>query len=248
MSVISQIFSGRTDDEASRMSVSDSPRSCRSMGSANTTLSRLASAQTFRSMHGRQWRSTDYLSSAVGRRRSSTGNAAHGQVAGRAANPPPPLEIQVQQGNERPPRPERHGPAAAEIEMQGNDGEDTENNVEVVQDEGAVSVVSPRFSPSNANLVFVAAEDIADQDIFCGREYRGSDHPGNVEYLRIIRNHKKEYSLFGSQHSEKTRLRNSLVDNEIQGRFIKRTQDGRFCLLTKEEARKKVGQALREGR
>lgn len=106
--------------------------------------------------------------------------------------------------------------------------------------------LTPRFSPSSEGRIYIDHSDISDQDVFSGREFRGSDHPGNVEYLRIIREHRPEYASFGRRHSDKTRLRNSLVDHDIRGRFIKVDDDGRYYLMTQEEARAKVSQSLRE--
>jgi hypothetical protein len=105
---------------------------------------------------------------------------------------------------------------------------------------------TPRFSPSNDERIYISETDISDQDVFSGREFRGSDHPGNVEYLRIIREHRPIYVNFGRRHSEKTSLRNTLVDHDIRGRFIKVDDVGRFYLMTQDEARAKVSQSLRE--
>lgn len=108
---------------------------------------------------------------------------------------------------------------------------------------------TPRFSPSNSTQrIYISQYSVTNADVLCGRELSGSDHPGNLAYLSLVAKHKQRHSSFGSQHSEKTKIRNYIVDQVIDGggRFVGRTFDGRHYLLTKEEARYKVSQCLRE--
>lgn len=109
-----------------------------------------------------------------------------------------------------------------------------------------------RFSPSDcAERVYIDEREITDLDVLCGREFSASDHPGNLEYLRMIAKYKARYDSFGSKHGKKTQIRNLIVDTLVQkgGRFVARAANERqFYLLAKDEARHKVSQCLREKR
>mmetsp|Transcript_2475 Transcript_2475/g.4535 ORF Transcript_2475/g.4535 Transcript_2475/m.4535 type:complete len:180 (-) Transcript_2475:198-737(-) len=105
---------------------------------------------------------------------------------------------------------------------------------------------TPRFSKDKDHLIEISQEDIADEDVLCGRVNKGSTHPGNVEFLRVIKFHRNAYQGMGAQHGKKTKLRNFIVDKDFKGRFIGMDDDGTHYLLTEEKARTKVSQALRE--
>ena len=105
---------------------------------------------------------------------------------------------------------------------------------------------TPRFSKDKDHLIEISPEDIADEDVLCGRVNKGSTHPGNVEFLRVIKFHRNAYQGMGAQHGKKTKLRNFIVDKDFKGRFIGMDDDGTHYLLTEEKARTKVSQALRE--
>jgi hypothetical protein len=105
---------------------------------------------------------------------------------------------------------------------------------------------TPRFSKDKDHLIEIAPEEIADEDVLCGRVNKGSTHPGNVEFLRVIKFHRNAYQGMGAQHGKKTKLRNLIVDKNFRGRFIRMDEDGTHYLLTEEKARIKVSQALRE--
>ena len=105
---------------------------------------------------------------------------------------------------------------------------------------------TPRFSKDKDHLIEIELDDIADEDVMCGRVNKGSTHPGNVEFLRVIKFHRNAYQGMGAQHGKKTKLRNFIVDKDFKGRFIGMDDDGTHYLLTEEKARTKVSQALRE--
>jgi len=105
---------------------------------------------------------------------------------------------------------------------------------------------SPRFSPSKDKRIYRAKKRILSRDIYCGREFRGSSHPGNVEFRRIIKMHKEMYQgLPSTPRKLKTDMSNAIL-KEIEGRFFAVDEDGRHYLLTKGEAREKVRQSLSE--
>lgn len=103
---------------------------------------------------------------------------------------------------------------------------------------------TPGFSPSKSERIFISKEGITDDDILCGRGFKGSTHPGNKKLMMSVTECAARYADLGSQHAEKTKLRNSIVD-DVRGRFI-REEDGRYYLLTIDEARTKVSQSLRD--
>lgn len=103
-----------------------------------------------------------------------------------------------------------------------------------------------RFSASEENPTIVAPKDILDIDIYSGREYRGSKHYGNLEYQAVIRANKRRYQGLKNSHKKKTEMTRNLLENVILGRFVGRRENGVFFLLSGEEARKKIRQALSE--
>mmetsp|Transcript_5182 Transcript_5182/g.9500 ORF Transcript_5182/g.9500 Transcript_5182/m.9500 type:complete len:342 (-) Transcript_5182:24-1049(-) len=105
-----------------------------------------------------------------------------------------------------------------------------------------------RFSPSAEHRVYISHRDICENDVLCGREERGTNHPGNVFYRDIIANNRPIYQMFRSkERKKKTNMSTSIIDITIKGRFIKQEDDSDFVyLLTRAEARKKVSQSLRE--
>jgi len=105
---------------------------------------------------------------------------------------------------------------------------------------------SPRFSPSKETRIYRAKKRIKAHDIYCGREFRGSSHPGNAAFRRIIKTNKKKYQALSSiPRKLKTDMSNAILE-EIEGRFFAEAEGGRFYLLTKGEARNKVRQSLAE--
>ena len=107
-----------------------------------------------------------------------------------------------------------------------------------------------RFSPSLKKLIYIQSIDITNDDVYCGREYRGSRHPGNITYRCITGNQrtKAEYKSFCNHHGRKTKMSNSLLENKFKGSRFIRMDNGRYVLLTKKEARKKISQSLRENK
>ncbi len=70
---------------------------------------------------------------------------------------------------------------------------------------------TPRFSKDKDHLIEIAPEEIADEDVLCGRVNKGSTHPGNVEFLRVIKFHRNAYQGMGAQHGNRRQ--------EFQGAF-----------------------------
>jgi hypothetical protein len=108
---------------------------------------------------------------------------------------------------------------------------------------------TPRFSKDKDHLIEIEPDDITNEDVLCGRVSTGSTHPGNVEFLRVIKFHRHAYQGMGAQHGKKTTLRNFVVDSDLyegRSRFIGIDAFGTHYLLTEEKARIKVSQALRE--
>jgi len=115
---------------------------------------------------------------------------------------------------------------------------------------GALTSTKPpsRFSPSNDNRIYIAYKDITDADVYCGREERGTSHPGNVIYRDIVAEKRPIYQAFHSkERRKKTDMSTFILEEKIKGRFVvKDTKNELYYLLTKAEARKKVSQSLRE--
>jgi hypothetical protein len=91
----------------------------------------------------------------------------------------------------------------------------------------------------------IRLQDILETDVFCGRQYRGSDHPGNVEYQETIRANKTHYQQLKGSHKKKTAMTRYLLEHVILGRFVG-INNGIYYLLTEGRARSKIRQALSE--
>ena len=89
----------------------------------------------------------------------------------------------------------------------------------------ASKVPTPRFSPSKKERKLIDRKDITDDDVVCGRNQRGSKHPGNVVFRRIIEDHNKEYISHGKKHRLKTELSTRLLEEEIKGRFVEKLKN-----------------------
>jgi hypothetical protein len=112
-----------------------------------------------------------------------------------------------------------------------------------------VVVAQVRFSSSASERTYIDQQDIAPNDILCGREFTGTKHEGNKIFLVIVRERRAIYDSYGLVHGSKTELTRDLLDNAIQGRFIvKEKRSGRLFLKTRSEARQKVSQAFRDAR
>lgn len=83
-------------------------------------------------------------------------------------------------------------------------------------------------------------------DILSGRGAGVNLHPGNVYFRDLIAEHKHEY--LASDPGEKKRIIRRIVQAALsRGRFLKQDpQSELWICITFDEARKKVGQALRE--
>lgn len=125
--------------------------------------------------------------------------------------------------------------------------EDESNGNEMDQNENVV-IAQVRFS-SASERTYIKEQDIAQNDILCGREFTGTHHEGNRIFLHSIRERLAIYDSYGHVHGSKTELTRDLLENYIQGRFIAReSKSGRLYLKTESEARQKVSQAFRDAR
>lgn len=103
----------------------------------------------------------------------------------------------------------------------------------------------PCVSHPTGKRTVIPKNDITHNDVYCGQEAANSDHPGNLKYRAMIADNKATYLEWGEQHGEKTKIRNKIVNEMLDGgsRFIrKNTRE----LLTLKEVETKVSQSLRE--
>ena len=103
-----------------------------------------------------------------------------------------------------------------------------------------------RFSPSKKKRIYIDRNDITKNDIYCGKKFRGSKHPGNVNFRDTISTNKAEYVSYSKNHGKKTKLSTRLLKDVFTGAFIGMGDKGQYYYLTKQEARTKISQALRD--
>jgi len=99
---------------------------------------------------------------------------------------------------------------------------------------------------SGASRIYIV--EVRPTDILCGRGGRSNHHPGNKRYRQIVGNIKFAYQQCPAK-TLKTDLSRAIIEScySYGARFIKQeSNDGRYYVLTKAEARKKTSQALRE--
>lgn len=106
---------------------------------------------------------------------------------------------------------------------------------------------TPRFSPSPNDRIYIHASDITQDDVYCGREERGTNHPANTRYRNLVIAKRSIYQAFRSkERQKKTALSTRILDEEVKGRFVVNHDEELYYLMTRKEARKKVSQSLRE--
>lgn len=91
-------------------------------------------------------------------------------------------------------------------------------------------------------------DDITERDILCGRGGKSNHHQGNKKYRQVVGFMKCKYQNCPAK-TQKTDLSRKIVEycHSYGGRFVKKDGDNnRYYVLTKDEARKKTSQALRE--
>jgi hypothetical protein len=86
-----------------------------------------------------------------------------------------------------------------------------------------------------------------EKDVIMGRGGTSRHHPGNQWYLSAKRSLQKEY-FAAYTREEKTKISNWLVDSTYArgGRFLERVAGSWYLEVDKEQAQRKVSQALRE--
>jgi len=102
------------------------------------------------------------------------------------------------------------------------------------------------FSTRN-HIIYISEEKIQDFDVLCGRGGRSNHHVGNKRYRQVVSEMKAGYRNIDVK-SAKTDLSRLIVEyvHGYGGRFVRMEEDGKYRLLTVNEARKKTSQALRE--
>jgi len=123
------------------------------------------------------------------------------------------------------------------------------DNHEIKSNLPTVSPLSPELKPKTGGLISYPTSS----DVLNGRGGRINAHDGNVNYRRIIRAHRSEYlSDTTGKHDKKFILSNivSLIRNSNPpGRFLEKDVTTLFWIeIGDERAKKKIAQALREGR
>lgn len=112
---------------------------------------------------------------------------------------------------------------------------------------GSFASSPPRFSPSENDRIYISFTQIQEDDVLCGREERGSPHKGNANYRTIVASKRSSYQALAScERQKKTNMSTHIIDVMVKGRFLVKQGTERYYLLTKDEARKKVSQSLRE--
>ena len=93
------------------------------------------------------------------------------------------------------------------------------------------------------SLIRQYIQELLDGDVLCGRGPGVYLHPGNRSYLDMVRARIPEYRAM-TDRRDKTNLSRSIVN---QFRFVNQDEDGRFYVISNEQALRKTSQALREG-
>lgn len=107
---------------------------------------------------------------------------------------------------------------------------------------GAISSMSTSSS-SGASL----SDDYqpGPNDVVCGRGKGSYNRPGNKKFRELVQRHVEEY-LRAKSKLDKSMVLASIVEQVREhGRFIKR-KAGAWCEIGDEQAREKVGHAIRE--
>ena len=106
-----------------------------------------------------------------------------------------------------------------------------------------------RFSPPDSDPIYITFNEVTYKDVFVGQHERGSSHPGNVKYRKLVADNSPTYQKYLSkERRNKTKMRDDII-LKIAGRFLDRdVASGLFCVLTREKVNAKVSQALRDGK
>lgn len=120
--------------------------------------------------------------------------------------------------------------------------------------------ISRRFSPSNRNRSYIPKCQVEEEDVYCSRQNKGLQHPGNMNFLRVVEDYAAMFHSFVEQKDEKKRkraLKNYVLLQVLKGRFLvpcighnmpvesnKGAEAEWYYLMTEEEALEKVRNAL----
>jgi hypothetical protein len=114
------------------------------------------------------------------------------------------------------------------------------------QADDATRDASPPTSSFHQGRTYV--DSLQDLDILCGRGGKTNHHTGNKKFRHVVTDMKMRYQHCPAK-SHKTDLSRQIVDYcaSYGARFLKRdNENGKYYTLSKEEARRKTSQALRE--
>lgn len=102
------------------------------------------------------------------------------------------------------------------------------------------------YSDPKSTPTLVPAETITEEDVIGGRSSTGMNAAGTRTLQKVILDRLSIYQSYGSNHGLKSKLTQSVLNDIIKGRFIKKLKGNKYVLMTKEQAKKKVSQAWRD--
>jgi hypothetical protein len=88
--------------------------------------------------------------------------------------------------------------------------------------------------------------DPLDLDVLLGRGSGANNHYGNVEFRKLVAEHKLEYSHARKLEKPSIAMKIINIVHSRGGRFLKQDEDMKWVEVTKQIARKKTLQALRD--
>ena len=96
----------------------------------------------------------------------------------------------------------------------------------------------------NSPVYSVAVASISKRDVLFGKGRRAHNHHGNIYYRSIVKELQPKYS-----NTSKRAMKHLVaieIWNRVPGRFLARLEDDKYCPLTRNEAVKRIKQALRD--
>ena len=126
-----------------------------------------------------------------------------------------------------------------------------EHDTEDETDKASVSSAEPaaveKPTPLHSKKGREYVTEVHKWDILSERGGKANHHEGNKRYRKVVSEMKAQYRGIAAK-TEKTDLSRAILQyiENYGGRFLKKDNDGRYFLMTKQEARKKTSQALRE--
>ena len=90
--------------------------------------------------------------------------------------------------------------------------------------------------------------EIGPNDVVCGRGKGSYNRPGNKKFRALVQEHVREY-MKAKTKLDKSMVLSSIVErvrDQNGGRFVKRRRNGEWYEIGDDQAREKVGHAIRE--